>query len=27
LMSVFAVVGLIRVYSKHGPSNEMPLAI
>lgn len=27
LMSVFAVVGLIRVYSKHDPSNEMPLAI
>ncbi|MBY7667129.1 multidrug efflux MFS transporter EmrD [Vibrio anguillarum] len=26
LMSVFAVVGLIRVYSKHDPSNEMPLA-
>ncbi|AXN05771.1 multidrug efflux MFS transporter EmrD [Vibrio anguillarum] len=27
LMSVFAVVGLIRVYSKHDPSNEMPLAV
>ncbi|MBF4335326.1 MULTISPECIES: multidrug efflux MFS transporter EmrD [Vibrio] len=27
LMSVFAVVGLIRVYNKHDPSNEMPLAV
>ncbi|MDE1357207.1 multidrug efflux MFS transporter EmrD [Vibrio aestuarianus] len=27
LMSVFATLGLIRVYSKQDPSNEMPLAI